>query len=479
MSQEWWAEPDDLGVDEVLSLDELWERINAALSPVVGSRLRVRSTIASFKLSRDGHAFFDLVNAVDQGGTSKRVTSTLPGVIWATNYRRIAATLEREGLGRLGNDLELILVGKLVATARYGRIQFQVEDVDVRALRVDALIKLETIREKLRAEGVWTLNRSLVVTEVPLRIALVTSSAGAVKSDFLRPIEASPYRFSVDFYPTGVAGEAALVEIPNALARAAAGDYDVIVLVRGGGSAADLSTFNEEVVVRAVASCDLPVWVAIGHSTDRGLVLVDEVANRAFDVPQSIGTWLVESARAFLEGADATARRAMRAAELRLREETIQLTRSLPALVNTVHQSLGRQAATIDVAMSRLHRNGSEGLSTRRRVLEASLARLHSLARHVISQRFDVIPTALLFRLRRASDQAFRARWDQLDHLERAVSGIDIEAVLTQGFAAVIAEDGRWVRDGARIAPGAPLELVFRDARRSVRVTDDGRADSF
>ncbi|MGC8481651.1 MAG: exodeoxyribonuclease VII large subunit, partial [Acidimicrobiales bacterium] len=456
----------------------LWERINAALAPIVGQRIRVRTTIASFKLSRDGHAFFDLVSAVDQGGTSKRVTAMLPGVIWATSYRRIAAVLDREGLGRLGNDLELILVGKLVATARYGRIQFQVEDVDVRALRVDALIKLETIREKLRAEGVWTLNRSLVVTEVPLRIALVTSSAGAVKSDFLRPIEASPYRISVDFFPTGVAGEAALVEIPHALGRASQGDYDVIVLVRGGGSAADLSTFNEEVVVRAVASCDLPVWVAIGHSTDRGSVLVDEVANRAFDVPQSIGTCIVDLARSFLDEADAIARRAMRAAELRLREETISLTRSLPSLVNSVHQSLGRQAVTIDSTLARLHRRSADELASSLRGIEYLRSRIHAASRHAVAQRFEMVPSSELYRIRRAADHAFRLRIDVIANLERAVSGIDIDAVLAQGFVAVISEEGYWVRDGAGIGPGAPLELVFRDARRAVSVTDGGGAES-
>jgi len=129
----------------------------------------------------------------------------------------------------------------------------------------------DLLRAKLEAEGLFSTERKRMLPYPPQRIGLVASGESAAYSDFIKVLQARWGGITVMLHDTLVQGDAAPAELVRAITAASQGDYDVVVMTRGGGSADDLAAFNDEAVVRAVAASRVPTLVAIGHERDESL----------------------------------------------------------------------------------------------------------------------------------------------------------------------------------------------------------------
>lgn len=131
----------------------------------------------------------------------------------------------------------------------------------------------ELLYKKLEAEGLFEVERKRKIPYPPEHIALVTSTESAAYADFIKITTARWPHMVVDAYDVLVQGSSAPEQIVKVFQHisGSARDYDAVVLIRGGGSAEDLAVFNDERVVRAVASSRVPTMVAIGHETDESL----------------------------------------------------------------------------------------------------------------------------------------------------------------------------------------------------------------
>lgn len=129
------------------------------------------------------------------------------------------------------------------------------------------------LQAKLEAEGLFASERKRAVTRGPVRIGLITSEQSAAYADFIKIMNQRWQGVDVELYNVAVQGEAASAEIVQALSYFSqqAEAPEVVVLIRGGGSADDLSVFSAEQVVRAVAASRIPTLVAIGHEVDVSL----------------------------------------------------------------------------------------------------------------------------------------------------------------------------------------------------------------
>jgi exodeoxyribonuclease VII large subunit len=130
----------------------------------------------------------------------------------------------------------------------------------------------ELVRRKLEQEGLFLPERKRAPEYPPSSIALVTSVESAAYADYTKVSRARWPMMQIDAFDTLVQGASAAEQIVQAINNAnQVGTYEAVVVVRGGGSAEDLSVFNDERVVRAVASSRIPTCVAIGHETDESL----------------------------------------------------------------------------------------------------------------------------------------------------------------------------------------------------------------
>ncbi|MHA1568457.1 MAG: exodeoxyribonuclease VII large subunit, partial [Alphaproteobacteria bacterium] len=246
-----------------ITVGELTAAIKRTLEGAFG-RVRVRGEVSRPNYHSSGHLYLTL----------KDDSGVIDGVCWR-------GTVERLGL-RIEEGMEVIVTGRVSAYARSSKYQIVIEAVELAG--EGALLKLlEDRRRKLAAEGLFDAERKQPIPFLPEIIGVITSPTGAVIRDILHRL-ADRFPRHVLLWPVVVQGDAAAGEIAAAIdgfARLEPGGPvprpDLVIVARGGGSLEDLWAFNEEIVVRAVAACPIPLISAVGHETDT--TLIDFVAD--------------------------------------------------------------------------------------------------------------------------------------------------------------------------------------------------------
>lgn len=214
--------------------------------------IMVMGEVSGFKRAASGHLYFQLA----EGGC------TLRCVIF-----RGKAQLIRHALA---DGQQVMVAGRLTVYEKDGSCQLYGETVLPVGEGAEKQ-QLEQLREKLAAEGLFEAARKKPLPRLPLSIGVITSAEGAAWADIQRVAYARWPQLRLTLYPSSVQGAAAPLELVQAIAKADAGGHDVLICGRGGGAAADLSAFNVETVVRAVAAAKTPLISAVGHEIDFSL----------------------------------------------------------------------------------------------------------------------------------------------------------------------------------------------------------------
>jgi exodeoxyribonuclease VII large subunit len=242
-----------------LTVSQLTEQIKSTLGTKF-SGVSVLGEISDLTRASSGHCYFSL----------KDDNAKLSAVIWRSTAQRLKFKLE-EGV-------EVICRGGIDVYPPRGSYQLtvnQIVPVGVGPLQ----LAFQQLHRKLSAEGLFEPIHKQPLPRFPRRILLVTSPQGAAVRDFLQVLSHRWRLSEVLLIPVRVQGEGAGREIAEAIAKAnrIQPRPDVLALVRGGGSAEDLWSFNEEVVVRAIFASKIPVVSGVGHEVD--VTLADLVAD--------------------------------------------------------------------------------------------------------------------------------------------------------------------------------------------------------
>ncbi len=234
------------------SVTELTGRIRELLENGIPS-LRVGGEVSNYFLSRAGHHYFTLK---DQG-------SQIRIVLFRGREGSVSGTIE--------DGVFAVVSGALAVYERRGEYQVVASLVQVGGVG-DLLLRFQELREKLKMEGLFDGERKKKLPLHASRVGVVTSLDGAAVRDIVRVIRDRFQNTEIIISPALVQGEGAAEEISRALHLLDRwGNVDLIIVGRGGGSIEDLWAFNEEQVVRSVASLITPVISAVGHETDTTL----------------------------------------------------------------------------------------------------------------------------------------------------------------------------------------------------------------
>ncbi len=459
------------------SVSEISGAVKRTLETSFG-RVRVRGEITELKRYPSGHFYLSL----------KDENAKMAAVVW------------RMAVGKLGlkpeNGVEVIATGRVTAYGERSSYQLVIERLDYAGAGA-LLARIETLRLKLAAEGLFDPERKRALPRLPSLIGLVTSSQGAVLHD-IRTTIARRFSRPILLWPVPVQGEGAAERIAAAIAGfnclAVVGDPsrpDVLIVARGGGSLEDLMAFNDEEVVRAAAASLIPLISAVGHETDT--TLIDFAADRRAPTPTAAAELAVPvRSELVADLAHRAARlaaglaRALELAQGRL-ERTGQRLPDLPSLVGQSRQRLDERAHRLVLALPNL--------------LAAQRAALLSAERHFPRPR-DLIATrraqwrlaslhldqAFAARLARSSHSAdrvalsaasllanLREKRARLEGLSARLTSVSHEAVLARGYAMVSDSSGHPVTRAASVIAGRALRLRFADGERDVRaVTSSG-----
>ena len=285
---------------------------------------------------------------------------------------------------------------------------------------------LEELKKKLAAEGLFSRKRP--ISQMPQKIAVVTSAGGAALQDIINIISRRYPLVTLTVIPAQVQGVGAAESVAAAINRAQSTGADTLIFGRGGGSSEDLGAFNAEIVARAVYNSSIPTISAVGHETD--FTLADLAADMRAPTPSAAAELAVPDAAMLLSALDGMQRRA-----------GTYVRRCMAAQEN-------RLSYLAEITRARSPRN---------RIA-------------LLSQRLDGVSSAIHDRLHARVDALER----RLASDAEMISALNPMAVLVRGYS-VTYHDGRIVTDAAELAKGDEVEI--RLAKGSVRaeITENGR----
>ncbi len=417
--------------------------------------VRVKGEISQPKVAASGHCYLRL----------KDENAVLDGVIWRGAMNKLSIKPE-EGM-------EVVASGRL--TTYQGRSSYQIIIDSLELAGEGALLKLlEERRKKLAAEGLFDETRKTDLPLLPDVIGVVTSPTGAVIRDILHRI-ADRFPRHVTVWPVRVQGDGAAEEIAAAISgfnTAAEGGMiprpDVIIVARGGGSLEDLWAFNEEVVVRAAASSDIPLISAVGHETD--WTLIDHAADRRAPTPTAAAEMAVPVRLDLLADVQQGYGRLTQATTRKLDESRIHLeglVRGIPRLDMIVAQ----KTQDLDAASERLVLGPRALLQSKRQDLAVLAARLNldRFSQDMRRQAQDI--QSLSNRFKQAGLRAISDVSSRMDALIARLESVSPNRVLERGYAMVTAADKQVISSASQASPGEAWRVVFSDGPVDVHVS--------
>lgn len=393
--------PTGLTVDELTAyLDDKFRQ-----DPVL-AELVVRGELLDFKRHSSGHVYFTL------GGRINR----LSGVMFRSDASRIVQW------PRKGD--EVVVRGQV---SIYGaRGIYQVYARRLLPLGVGAKARArEELRQRLDAEGLFDPRRKRVLTLFPIKVAVVTSPTGAAVRDVVKVAGDRFPQAEIVVVPALVQGIEAPGRIAEGLRRASLiPGADLVMLVRGGGSREDLNPFDEEEVVRAVASCPIPVVTGVGHQVDQ--TLCDLAADCVTPTPSAAAEAVFPDLRDLGRQVDSLGKR---------------MSNALSGSVRFARKELGEM--------------GRRG--------ERALQRGYLLP---LSESVDQLRRRLVREVRGVCEGERR----NLETMAGLLQGLSPLFPLSRGYAVVEDLSSRRVTSVSQVRPGQEVRVAFRDGRVLARL---------
>lgn len=423
--------------------------------------ISIQGELRSFKAYPSGHIYFDL--------RDRKEDALLSCVLFRRDAQRLTFR------PKVGDLVELR--GSLNVYEPRGQLNFIARQMKP-AGAGDLFAQFLALKEKLAAEGLFASDRKKPLPEYPDTVGVVTSPEAAALRDVVRTLQRNAPWVKIILYPTSVQGAAAEGEIMQALRQAALRrEADVVLLVRGGGSIADLWSFNSEGVARVLAQMPMPVISGVGHEVD--FTIADFVADVRAATPTAAAAMAVED---WVHAAQYLAALEQKLASSA--EGTVKMNRMRLAHADRLgfayrallERSRAKLAAVGDFSrllvdyLDRLSQRvdglqGQAGFLVHKRLdqLRAELAmtqaRLTGRRPDFAAARSEVVHERSA--LTKAALQQVALRRERVKALESRLRALDVAQVLARGYSIVTTSDGHVVSDAGKLAAGDRLELHF------------------
>jgi len=236
----------------VFTVSQINHQANELLGEAMGN-VAVTGEIRGLVRARSGHVYFKLADQHAQ----------IDCAFFKSSARFCQVDLQE--------DLQVIVTGRLGIYEQGGRYQLIVRRLEP-AGDSELAAERERIRKKLAAEGLFDQQHKKPIPTLARRIAVISSPSGAAIADVKATLARRLPAAEVVLFPVLVQGDQAATQICSAIAQLDPADFDLALIVRGGGSISELWVFNEEPLLRAVFQCPVPIISGVGHESDQTLI---------------------------------------------------------------------------------------------------------------------------------------------------------------------------------------------------------------
>lgn len=384
------------------------------------------------------HIFFDLC---EKDSVTHDVVAKIGLVIFSGKKVFLEAVLEESGNPfALKDDIEVKFLCRVDFYPPHGAMRLIVESLDPAYTLGKIAAEKQRLIALLKKNGTLDQNKQLIMPRLPLRIGLVTSYDSAAYNDFLAELKAGGFGFQVVYRNTLMQGKGAQDDICRALTElsARAGEFDVIVITRGGGSIADLSCFDSQRIAETVAASPVPVVSGIGHEID--VTITDLAACLYQKTPTAAAKFFVSRIQDALEELDHAAGDALALSGHYLSDQRDQLKHEAFRFQQGISVFFKEQEIRID--------------RIRQAVIREPL--------RVIGEK-DKECAGTEETLARALKNFLKTENSRIDHVRRLIETADPGNICRKGFSITRTADGRLVRSSSDVQKGQAVMTQLAD----------------
>ena len=426
---------DDADEIRPLRLSELNNLVRGVLEQTLDEAYWIVAEVSEMRVAANGHCYLELV---EKDAAGIKFIAKARANIWRSTYDLLGPWFEQATGQKLQAGLKVLV--RVTATFHevYG-FSLNIIDIDPNYTLGDMERRRREILAQLREDGVLTLNKELELPRLTKRIAVISAATAAGYGDFCRQLEQSGFHFATKLFPAAMQGEKVEESVVKALDAVASEleDWDVVVIIRGGGAVSELSCFDSYLLAASVAQFPLPVLTGIGHERDD--TVTDCVAHSKFKTPTAVAAFLIE----------------------RRKEEWDLYSELSERLQAAIDQAISVRKARLNALAARLHLIAVRYASKRGEHIANLEARAELLAlQKVKTERSRLLP--LQGRLAPAANALISNKKEALKLADRAIALASPERILKMGFS-ITTSGGRIVRDAATLKAGDRLATQFAD----------------
>jgi len=284
-------------MNERLKLSELNGMVKKSIGEAFNSPIWVIGEISDLKTNRSGHCYLNLIEKEENGDA---IVAQARATIWSYTYRMLQPYFETTTGQQLTEGIKVLVSVSVEFHELYG-YSLNIRDIDPTYTMGDMARRRREIITRLQSEGVADMNKELELPLVPQKIAIISSSTAAGYQDFIDQLTNNPagYHFDLRLFPAVMQGNQAETSIISALEQIYLYEnfFDAVVIIRGGGSQADLSCFDNYNLAYFITQFPLPVITGIGHEKDDSIV--DLVAHTRLKTPTAVAEFLISGVTQF------------------------------------------------------------------------------------------------------------------------------------------------------------------------------------
>lgn len=428
---------------QVFSLKQVVQSIQKTIEDRYSTNYWVKAEMHKMNRYPSGHAFPELVQKEDG-----KIVAQITGTIWKQQLERINEAFIRVVKEPLQDGKTLLLLVKINYHPTFG-LTLQIVDIDPSYSLGELQREREETLKKLDALKLINRNQSREFPLLPKRIAIVSGDSSKGLSDFYQVLQENPYHyyFETTLFEAYVQGDLAVNSICSALKKIEESitDFDVVVIVRGGGAEVGMTCYNHFELCKAIAAFPIPVLTGIGHSTN--LTVAELVAYRNAITPTKLAEFLVLTFREF---------------DLEIEQLTKQLALESERLLVMKNQKLVAQANGLTQVVQRRVRTAKERfLSLQFQVQHQSRSQLTKHQQSIENQETRLKPQVLFF---------LDKEVQKVQQLEEKVQFLDPIHVLKRGYS-ITRINGKAIDEHALIEIDTEIETQTIQGIISAKVT--------
>ena len=396
-----------MNTERHITLFELNRLVREAIEDALPMEYWVEAELSECRESR-GHCYMELIQKDEQTATPIAKASAK---CWANKWLTIRPYFERTTGQQLHAGMKVLLQVYPQFHEAYG-FSWIVTDIDPTYTLGDMARKRQEIIQKLKAEGVFDLQKELQLPVFCQRIAVISSQTAAGYGDFCNQLADNPYgfKFETQLFPAIMQGEGVEQSIISALEQIYDMPFDCVVIIRGGGATSDMSGFDTLALAENVANFPIPIITGIGHERDESIL--DMISHTRVKTPTAAAALLIDHLKGVLE--------------------TIEGAQSM--ITHYVQQKLS-------IANSQLS------------IISEAIPRLFSIVKTRQEAKIDALYTRLPMLIeRRLTSESHR-----LQLMDEKLKALDPTLLLARGYS-ITMHNGRAVKDASQLPPGAEIE---------------------